>query len=210
MTHMWPICDPYVTHMWPYVTHMWPICDPYVTHMWPICDLLGLMVKPCSAPWRDCLRTNVEKTSQGCSYWSGNGRRETAQHARGNFMKKIVCDPYVTLVFYQKISHHTTLRMTMYLVFEKMPFFVVSSTISWGNCEIYCLHHVLCHLALSRPVLVVFCVLWVTCDILQMYTRWGYVVYYWNHPLTLHTFSNALQFKTFSVNSRSCKRKPIS
>ena len=38
-------------------------------------------------------------------------------------MKKIVCDPHVTLVFYQKISHHTTLRMTMYLVFEKMPFF---------------------------------------------------------------------------------------
>ena len=42
-------------------------------------------------------------------------------------MKKIVCDPYVTLVFfYEKISHHTTLRMTMYLVFEKMPFFLLS------------------------------------------------------------------------------------
>ena len=54
-------------------------------------------------------------------------------------------------------------------------------------------------------------VLWVTCDILlQMHTQWGYVVYYWNHPLMLHTFSNALQFKTFSVNSRSHKRKPIS
>ena len=33
--------------------------------------------------------------------------------------EKIVCDPYVTLVFYQKISPHTTLCMTMYLVFEK-------------------------------------------------------------------------------------------
>ena len=53
-------------------------------------------------------------------------------------------------------------------------------------------------------------VLWVPCDILQMHTRSGYVVYYWNHPLMLHTFSTALQFKTFSVNSRSCKRKPIS
>ena len=43
-----------------------------------------------------------------------------AQHARGNFTKKIECDPYVTLVFFnQKISPHTTLRMTMYLVFEK-------------------------------------------------------------------------------------------
>ena len=75
------------------------------------------------------------------------------------------------------------------------------------RCEIDCLH-VPCHLALSRPVLV-FCVLWVTCDI-RMHTRWGYVVYYWNHPLMLHTFSNALQFKTFSVDSRSHKRKPIS
>ena len=75
------------------------------------------------------------------------------------------------------------------------------------KCEIDCLH-VPCHLALSQPVLV-FCVLWVTCDI-QMHTQWGYVVYYWNHPLMLHTFSNAFQFKTFSVNSRSHKRKPIS
>ena len=49
---------------------------------------------------------------------------------RVNFMKIIVCDPYVTLVFYQKISPHTILLMTMYLVFEKTPFFVVSSTIS--------------------------------------------------------------------------------
>ena len=37
------------------------------------------------------------------------------------------------------------------------------------------LHHnvrliVSCHLALSQPVLI-FCVLWVTCDILQMHTR---------------------------------------
>ena len=35
------------------------------------------------------------------------------------FQKKIVCDPYVTLVFLSKISPHTTLRMTMCLVFEK-------------------------------------------------------------------------------------------
>ena len=42
-----------------------------------------------------------------------------AWHAQGNFTKIIVCDPNVTLVFYQKISPHTTLHMTMYLVFEK-------------------------------------------------------------------------------------------
>ena len=195
----------------PYVTHVWLICDWYVTHMWPICDLLGLMVKPCSAPWRDYLWMNVGgKTPQRCSYWSGNRWRGTAWHAWGNFMKKkVVCDSSFFLS-----KNHTNLRMTMFLVFWENAFFVVSSTISRGNCTVmrdllFFLHHVPCHLALSRPVLV-FCVLWVTFDILQMYTRWGYVVYYWNHPLTLHTFSNALQFKTFSVNSRSCKRKPIS
>ena len=68
---------------------------------------------------------------------------------RVNFMKKIVCDSYVTLAFYQKISPHTTLHTTMYLVFEKMPFFVVSSMISGGNWTmmrdllfLFCMYHV--------------------------------------------------------------------
>ena len=55
---------------------------------------------------------------------------EEEWHARGNFMKKIIYDPYVTLVFfYQKISPHTTLHMTMYLVFEKTPFFGLLSQV---------------------------------------------------------------------------------
>ena len=79
---------------------------------------------------------------------------------------------YVTLVVFLS-KNHTTLRMTMYLVFEKMPFLLSQvrfhEAIARDERFIVFLHHVPCHLALSRPVLV-FCVLWVTCDILQMYT----------------------------------------
>ena len=200
ITHMWTMYDPYVTHMWPICDHVWPICDPYVTYSgWWLSHAVHHDMTIYERMSKNALRLSIligKRTKR-------NGTACARQFHEKNRIWPI-CDSSFLY------SHHTTLRMTMYLVFEKMPFFVVSSTISWGNCEIYCLHHVPCHLALSRPVLVVFCVLWVTCDILQMYTWWGYVVYYWNHPLTLHTFSNALKFRTFSVNSRSCKRKPIS
>ena len=121
---------------------------------------------------------------------------------------------YVTLVFFlskksYQFTHDHVLGFLRKCLFCCLKYDFTRQLHRDERFIVFFLHHVPCHLALSRPVLV-FCVLWVTCDILQMYTQWGYVVYYWNHPLTLHTFSNALQFKTFSANSRSCKRKPIS
>ena len=206
--HVWPICGPCVTHMWPicdpYVTHMWPICDLYVTHMWPICDLLGLMVKPCGAPWHDYLRTNVEKHPKVVRIDRETDEEERHSMREAISWKKIVCDPYVTLVFFIKNQSSYHFMHDYVLGF-------------WENAFFCCLMRQLqdllfasCTMSLgSFPTSTrVFCVLWVMCDILQMHTRWGYVVYYWNHPLMLHTFSNALQFKTFSVNSRSHKRKP--
>ena len=45
-------------------------------------------------------------------------------------MKKIVCDPYVTLVFLSKNQSSYHFMHGYVLGFEKMAFFVVSSTIS--------------------------------------------------------------------------------
>ena len=135
-------------------------------------------------------------------------KRNGTACARQFHEKKVVCDSSFFIKKSYQFTHDHVLGFLRKCLFCCLKYDFMRQ-LHRDERFIVFLHHVPCHLALSRPVLV-FCVLWVTCNILQMYTRWGYVVYYWNHPLTLHTFSNALQFKTFSVNSRSCKRKPIS